>query len=75
MTSYRSCGSSPYSISFTSKRVYGDCISFSEAQKVASVAEIQYKQKIMEKESQQKVSMIEGHEFVISYRMGILVLI
>eukprot|EP00795_Rhopilema_esculentum_P005419 gene5419-588_t len=30
-----------------------------EAQKVASVAEIQYKQKIMEKESQQKISQIE----------------
>lgn len=32
-----------------------------EAQKVASVAEIQYKQKIMEKESQQKISLIEGN--------------
>jgi len=30
-----------------------------EAQKVASVAEIQYKQKIMEKESQQRISQIE----------------
>ena len=34
--------------------------SLTEAEKVASVAAIQYKQKIMEKESMQKISEIEG---------------
>ncbi|XP_023183589.1 erlin-1-like [Xiphophorus maculatus] len=37
-----------------------------EAQKVAQVAEIQYKQKVMEKETEKKISEIEGYALIIS---------
>lgn len=33
---------------------------FIEAQKIAQVAEIQFKQKVMEKETEKKISEIEG---------------
>lgn len=36
-----------------------------EAQKVAQVAEIQFKQKVMEKETEKKISEIEGYSLFI----------
>lgn len=49
--------------------------SCSEAQKVAQVAEIQFKQKIMEKETEKKISEIEGGKNMATYICLILLLL